>query len=135
MSRAPWCARRGEDTGRLHLTHKELLGTWEQNAALFAPGQTVPGIIRSVESYGVFVELTPNLTGLAEWQEGLCVGETAVVYIKSMQKERMKIKLLIADHFPHPHAAAPSALLYRRRPHLPVALQPRGLRARCGNVV
>lgn len=91
---------REEDTGRLHLTHKELLGTWEQNAALFAPGQTVPGIIRSVESYGVFVELTPNLTGLAEWQEGLCVGETAVVYIKSMQKERMKIKLLIADHFP-----------------------------------
>ena len=91
---------REEDTGRLHLTHKELLGTWEENAALFAPGQTVPGIIRSVESYGVFVELMPNLTGLAEWQDGLTVGETAVVYIKSMLKDRMKVKLLIADHFP-----------------------------------
>ncbi|MBQ2697647.1 MAG: S1 RNA-binding domain-containing protein, partial [Clostridia bacterium] len=85
-----------EETGRLHLSHKELLGTWEQNAALFSPGQTVPGLIRSIESYGVFIELTPNLTGLAERQEGLTVGETAVVYIKSILPDRMKIKLLIA---------------------------------------
>ena len=95
------CAIKSRDVqGRFVLTIRELLGTWEENAARFRPGETVGGIIRSIESYGVFVELTPNLTGLAEWQEGLCVGETAVVYIKSMQKERMKIKLLIADHFP-----------------------------------
>ena len=88
------------ELARLSLSHKELLGTWEENAALFAQGQTVPGVIRGVESYGVFVELMPNLTGLAEWKAGLTVGETAVAYIKSILKNRMKIKLLIADHFP-----------------------------------
>ena len=53
--------------GRITLTHKELLGTWEENASLFSVGETVPGIVRSVENYGIFVELTPNLAGLAEF--------------------------------------------------------------------
>lgn len=59
-----------EPEGRVQLTHKELLGTWAENAALFLPGETVAGVIRSVEDYGVFVELTPNLAGLAEPCEG-----------------------------------------------------------------
>ena len=50
---------------RISLTHRELLGTWEQNAALFSPGETVRGVVRSVEPYGVFIELAPNLSGLA----------------------------------------------------------------------
>ena len=55
-----------DSSGRICLSHKELLGTWEENAARFSPGETVGGIIRSVEDYGVFVELAPNLAGLAE---------------------------------------------------------------------
>ena len=31
---------------RISLTHRELLGTWEQNAALFSPGETVRGVVR-----------------------------------------------------------------------------------------
>ena len=42
---------------------KELLGTWLENAAAFAAGETVVGLVRSVEPYGVFVELAPNLAG------------------------------------------------------------------------
>lgn len=57
-------------TGRIFVSTKELLGTWEQNAASFRAGQTVAGIVRSVEDYGVFVELTPNLAGLAELRDG-----------------------------------------------------------------
>lgn len=83
--------------GRITLTHRELLGTWEENAAAFAPGQTAAGVIRSVEDYGVFVELAPNLAGLAECREGAEVGQTAAVYIKSIIPERMKIKLAIID--------------------------------------
>ena len=30
-----------KEPGRICLTHRELLGTWEQNAALFTPGQAV----------------------------------------------------------------------------------------------
>lgn len=86
-----------DDLDRITLTHKELLGTWEENAARFAPGETVPGIIRSVESYGVFVELTPNLAGLAEYDEKYAAGSECAVYIKSMFPRRMKIKLIIVD--------------------------------------
>ena len=85
------------DSGRVYVTHRELLGTWEENAALFAPTQTVSGIVRSIESYGIFVELTPNLAGLAEVRDGIAVGDRCAVYIKSMIPERMKIKLVIID--------------------------------------
>lgn len=84
---------------RVLLSHKELLGTWEDNAALFNAGETVTGTIRSIEDYGVFVELTPNLAGLAEVCSGIKVGMTASVYIKSIIPERMKIKLVIIDAF------------------------------------
>ena len=46
------------ENARVTLSHKELLGTWAENAAKFKPGET-GGIIRSIESYGVFVELAP----------------------------------------------------------------------------
>ena len=88
-----------DEQGRLTFSHKELLGTWEQNADEFAAGETVPGIVRSVESYGIFVELTPNLAGLAEYSPGISAGCHAGVYIKSMLPERMKIKLIIVDAF------------------------------------
>lgn len=85
--------------GRVTLSHKELLGTWEENAARFRAGETVPGIVRSVESYGVFVELAPNLAGLAERIEGPKAGDSAGVYIKSINPSRMKIKLILVDCF------------------------------------
>ncbi|MBE6632246.1 MAG: S1 RNA-binding domain-containing protein [Ruminococcaceae bacterium] len=87
------------DTGKIFVTHKELLGTWDENAALFTPGQTVAGIVRSIEEYGIFVELTPNLAGLAEYKEDVCVGQTAAVYIKSIIPEKMKIKLVLIDSY------------------------------------
>ena len=85
------------ENGRICLSHRELLGTWEENAALFAPGETVAGIVRSVEPYGIFVELTPNLAGLAEPREGVRVGQQAAVYVKSVQPEKLKIKLALID--------------------------------------
>ncbi len=93
------CAIKTNDTqtGRITLTTKELLGTWEQNASLFNAGETAAGIIRSIEPYGIFVELTPNLAGLAEWCPDVYPGQSAAVYIKSIIPEKMKIKLVIID--------------------------------------
>ena len=88
------------ESGRIYVTHKELLGTWEENASRFAVGQTVAGVVRSVEDYGIFVELTPNLAGLAEYKEGVSVGRGAAVYIKNIVRERMKIKLVLIDTAP-----------------------------------
>lgn len=88
-----------DESGRLLLSHKELLGTWEQNAAQFSPGETVVGTIRSVEDYGVFVELSPNLAGLADCVDDAEISKNASVFIKSIIPERMKIKLVIIDTF------------------------------------
>ena len=82
-------------TVRIYVSHKELLGTWEENASRFALGQTVAGIVRSIEDYGIFVELAPNLAGLAEYRDGIKPGESASVYIKNIFPERMKIKLVL----------------------------------------
>lgn len=94
-------------SGRISLSHRELLGTWQENAALYSPGQTAAGVIRSIESYGVFVELTPNLAGLAEYKDGAEVGKSAAVYIKSIIRDKMKIKLVIIDTYPADTAPIP----------------------------
>lgn len=83
--------------GRITLTMKELLGTWEENAAFFHVGDTVPGIVRSIEKYGIFVELTPNLAGLSEYVPGVEPGARTAVFIKSINPARMKIKLIITE--------------------------------------
>ena len=99
-----------DDKGRIYISEKELLGTWEENAALFSEGETVRGVIRSVENYGVFVELRPNLAGLAEYHPDAVPGQTAAVYIKSIIPEKMKIKLIIIDC--HDTECYPSHLEY-----------------------
>ena len=90
---------RSVDGGRITLSHRELLGTWEENAAFFSPGETVSGVVRSVEDYGIFVELTPNLAGLAEKREGVFPGQQASVYIKSLLPDKMTVKLILIDAF------------------------------------
>lgn len=88
-----------DELGRITLSHKELLGTWTENAELFSPGETVSGVIRSIEDYGIFVELTPNLSGLAEYTTDVYEGQQASVFIKSIIPEKMKFKLIIVDAF------------------------------------
>jgi len=86
-----------DEFGRITLSHRELLGTWEENAAHFTPGQTAAGIVRSVEPYGIFVELAPNLAGLAECKADVHPGQHAAVYIKNIIPQKMKVKLAIID--------------------------------------
>ncbi|RKJ40828.1 30S ribosomal protein S1 [Acutalibacter sp. 1XD8-33] len=90
---------KSKEGNRVTLSHKELLGTWEENAARFRAGETVGGVIRSIESYGVFVELAPNLAGLAELKENIFPGQQASVFIKSVLPSRMKLKLIIIETF------------------------------------
>lgn len=87
------------EPGRICLSHKELLGTWDENASMFEIGETVTGIVRSIEDYGIFVELTPNLAGLAEPRGDVYINSHASVYIKAIIPEKMKIKLIIVSAF------------------------------------
>lgn len=104
---------------RIFVSRRELLGTWEENASLFTVGQTVTGVVRSVEPYGIFVELTPNLAGLAEFRPDIAIGQTAAVYIKNIIPERMKIKLVIIDsHRSVPQSSKNQILLPKEITHI-----------------
>ena len=86
-----------ENTGRIILSYKELLGNWEDNIKEFEEKQIVEGIVKETDKYknGIFVELKPNLVGLAEYKEGFNYGQKVNVYIKKIIKDKKKIKLLI----------------------------------------
>lgn len=88
---------KANENNKIFLTHKELLGTWKENANCFKSGETVPGVVRSIEEYGIFVELTPNLAGLAEPKENVCIGQSVSIYIKAILPDKMKVKLIIVD--------------------------------------
>ena len=106
------------ETSRIYVSHKELLGTWEENVAKFEVGQTIAGVVRSIEPYGIFVELTPNLAGLAEYREGVFPGQRAAVYIKNIIPEKMKVKLVLVDAY---SSTAPSDYrfeYFETRPHI-----------------
>ena len=85
------------ETGKLNLSYKDTLGTWEENAKKFSVGMNTKGIIRETEKNknGIFIELTPNLVGMAEYKEGLKYGEKTDVFIKRIDYDRKKIKLVI----------------------------------------
>jgi small subunit ribosomal protein S1 len=85
---------------RINLTHKELLGTWQENIQQFDVGETVVGIVRSIKDYGVFIELSPNLSGLAEYRDDLMPGDRVSVYIKAILPERQKVKLIVIRLLP-----------------------------------
>lgn len=84
-----------KENHRFTMTHRELLGTWMENASYFSPGETVQGIVRSIRDYGAFVELAPNLSGLADLKDDVAEGDRVSVYIRSIRPEHMKIKLQI----------------------------------------
>ena len=69
----------------------------EENARQFKEGTKVKGIIRNEEDHknGIFIELKPNLVGMAEYQEGIEYGKQVDVFIKKIIPEKKKIKLII----------------------------------------
>lgn len=91
-----------DEEGRIHLTGRELLGTWEENAQKFRQGHTVTGTVRSIMPYGIFVELTPNFSGLAEPCPGIQIGDSVSAFIRAILPEKHKVKLNIVEKLPAP---------------------------------
>ena len=85
---------------RITLTYKELLGTWEENVEGLKEGTVINAIARETEKNkkGIFVEIKPNLVGMAEYKEGIEYGQDIKVYIKKIIPEKKKIKLIIKDN-------------------------------------
>lgn len=86
-----------KEKNRVSFTYKELLGTWEDNIKNFEQGTIVKGIAREAtkDKNGIFIELKPNLVGLAEYKDDIQYGQDVNVYIKKIIPEKKKIKLII----------------------------------------
>lgn len=84
-----------KDTGRIELTYKELLGSFEEIVKELKENDIVDGVVRNRIKSGVFVELKPNLVGLAEHVNGIEYGQKVLVSIKRIIPEKKKIKLVI----------------------------------------
>ena len=82
------------DTGRIELSYKELLGTFEDNVKKFKEGDIVDGIVRNRIKTGVFVELMPNIIGIAEHVNGIEYGQKVLVSIKKINLEKKMIFLM-----------------------------------------
>lgn len=82
---------------RIDLTYKELLGTWEENIKDIHEGAVVTGIVRDKEKYnrGIFIEVKPNLVGLAELKDGVEYGQHVQAYVKKIIPEKKKLKLIL----------------------------------------
>lgn len=83
------------DTGKIDLSYKENLGTFESNVSKLKEGDIVEGIIRNRMKTGIFVELKPNLVGIAEHLNGVEYGQKVLVSIKRINLEKKKIKVVI----------------------------------------
>ena len=74
-----------------------MLGSGEENIEGLQEKQVLSGIVRETDKYknGIFIEIKPNLVGLAEYKEGYYYGQRVDVFVKKIIKEKKKIKLLI----------------------------------------
>ena len=86
-----------KETGKVILSHKEVLGTWEENVKNYEEGMCVTGIVREHEKNknGTFIEITPNLVGMIEYNENIRYGQKVNVFIKRINAEKKKIKLVL----------------------------------------
>ena len=83
------------NTGRIELSYKQLLGTFEENVKDLKEGDIVEGTVRNRLKTGVFVELKPNVIGIADHVNGIEANQKVLVSIRKINLEKKKIKLII----------------------------------------
>lgn len=84
-----------DENYRVELTHKELLGTWKEEASNITEGDVIYGTVLSVEEYGVFIRISQNLSGLADrnFNFELKTGDSVSVRVLKVNSNNMKVKL------------------------------------------
>ena len=86
-----------KEKNRVYFSYKEMLGSWEENVKDIKEKTTIEGIVRETEKNkkGIFIEIKPNLVGMAEYKEGMEYGQKVDVYVKKIVPDKKKIKLII----------------------------------------
>ena len=85
------------NTNKIYLSHKELLGTWDENIKEIKKGQILKGIVkdRAKNNKAIFIEIKPNLVGMAEYSDKYNYGDKVNIFVKKIIPEKKKIKLTI----------------------------------------
>ena len=83
------------DTGKIELSYKEFLGSFQDNIKRIKEGDIIDGIVRNRTKSGLFVQLKSNLAGIADHVNGIEYGQKVLVSVKKINKESKKIKLVI----------------------------------------
>ena len=84
-----------KNTGKLSLSYKDANLSNECKIENLREGDIANGIVRNRHENSVFVELEPNLVGLANYKSGIASGDHIKVIVKKISPEIKKIKLEI----------------------------------------
>ncbi len=84
-----------KDTGKIDLSYKEMLGTFDDAVKKIKEGEIIEGVVRNRCKTGVFIEIKPNLVGIADHINGIEYGSKVLVSVKKINLEKKKIKLII----------------------------------------
>lgn len=82
------------DTGKITLTLKSLN---DADMANIKVDDVFSGVVRNKYKNSVFVEIKPNLVGLADYKSNVSYGDNVKVAVKKVSYETQKIKLEILD--------------------------------------
>ncbi len=83
------------DTGRIELRCNEFENSYEKMIKNLSEGDIIEGVVKSRSRTGIFIEIKPNLLGIAEHMSGIEEGQKVLVSIKRIIPEKKKIKLVI----------------------------------------
>jgi small subunit ribosomal protein S1 len=84
-----------KNTGKLSLTYKDLLDPWNDKNIDFKEGDMILGVAKKHHENSIFVEVKPNVVGLANYKSGISYGDKVRVIVKKISPENKKIKLEI----------------------------------------
>lgn len=83
------------DTGRIELSLKDAIGSFETRVKVLKEGSVEEGIVRTRTKTGLIIELKNNLVAMSEHVSGIEYGQKVLVYIKKINMEKEKIKVEI----------------------------------------
>ena len=77
------------------MTYKDLLDPWNDKNIDFKEGDMILGVAKKHHENSIFVEVKPNVVGLANYKSGISYGDKVRVIVKKISPENKKIKLEI----------------------------------------
>ena len=81
------------ENGLIELSHKELLGTFEEEAEQIKTGDILVGTVTSCKDYGIFIRVSQNLSVLADINNLIEVRDGNTVRIRLVSEKAGSIKL------------------------------------------